>query len=211
MTRRISPAFSAPIVGLALYAVVSGTSCTNAPSLQTASPTASSTPALPMSVTAQHLGEAYSLIGGNPAQADKEYENKNLTVTGVTELVFSDGTGRMSFKTGGNAIGVMCWFKGEGANVLHVQEGQSVVVNGQCQGMNGAEVVLDECTLQNAPSRASRRSHSLGAALMPISTTAWSTKSGSTRDGLIGCPRSSGTPTSTGKPSRWAGEVKHEN
>ncbi len=40
-------------------------------------------------------------------------------------------------------------FKGEGVNVPHVQEGKSVVVNGQCQGMNGAEVVLDECTLQS--------------------------------------------------------------
>ncbi len=156
MTRKISPLFSAPVVGLTLYAVVSGTSCTNAPSLRTASPTASSTPTLPLSVTAQRLGEAYSLIGGNPAQADKEYAGKNLTVTGVTELIFSDGTGRMSFKTGGNAISVMCWFKGD--NVPHVQEGQEVAVDGQCQGMDSAEVVLEECTLQSVTPIPARRS-----------------------------------------------------
>lgn len=116
----------------------------------------------PISVSAQKLGEAYSLIGGNPDQADKVYLNKNLIVNGTVWLIFKDGTSRMAFKTGGNAVGIMCWFKDEGAAISHVQEGQNVVVNGHCEGFSG-DLSIVNCTLESVtPISAVRRRHHVG-------------------------------------------------
>ena len=111
-------------------------------------PTSMASDQPPITVSAQKLGEAYSLIGGSPDQADKVYLNRNLTVTGTAWLIFKDGTSRMAFKTGGNAVGVMCWFKDEGAAISRVQEGQDVVVNGRCEGLGG-DVSMEDCILES--------------------------------------------------------------
>lgn len=105
-------------------------------------------PSTPLTITAQQLGEAYSLIGGNPNHADQEYEGKKLVLSGTIWLNFLDGTGRMAFKTNGNAIGVTCWFDGNAANILsQAKEGQSIVVAGQCDGLGGGEVHMTSCSV----------------------------------------------------------------
>ena len=113
--------------------------------------TSTSKPSSPTQTIKITASELYAEYNANPIAADLKYKNNLLEISGYIYMISEDRAGEYYVLLAGAGIyqeGIECFFDSKYAPELALlNNGQSLAVDGTCQGLEGINVYVIDCAL----------------------------------------------------------------